>query len=792
MRHEGEEPMSLLRDFRVVDISAGIAGSYATKLLTDAGADVVKVEPAGGDDYRRWSASGANLGERDGAMFQFLNAGKRSVTGGPADLAVQRLLACADLLVESGLDDCELAGVRAGFPALDIVSVSPCGRSGPWRDRAWTEFTLQALAGSTALRGLADRPPVHAGGRLGEWIAGSYAAAAALALRTAARRLGQGGEHVDLSILEAMCVAMSLYNPLARSMSGTRVGIRTVEIPSVERSADGWVGFCTITGQMFQDFLLMIGHADLLDDPGIIDPKLRQARYTEFQKMIEAWTTTLPTAAIEEIASGMRIPVSPLGTPSTVTENEHFVARGVFSSNPSGGFRQPRRPYLVDGDAGPGLRPAPRLGEHDGRIGWAPREGTRAQPDGRPLAGLRVVDLTGFWAGPSGTQILAAFGADVIKVESTQRPDGMRFTSTKPPTVDEWWEWGAVFQGANAGKRGITLDLTRPEGRETLIALVARADVLVENYSPRVLDNFGITWDLVRATNPRVTLVRMPAFGLDGPWRDRTGFAQTMEQATGLSWMTGYPDGAPMVLKGPCDPVAGLHAAVATLAALERADTQGRGAFVEVPMVETALNVAAEVVIEYDAYGAEITRAGNRGPVSAPQNVYQCGEPGSDEWLALAIATDEQWAALRAALGDPVWASAPELASAAGRRVAHDEIDVRIAAYCAGRDPVELAESLLARGIPAARVVPAAEALDNPQFTERGFAEAITHPLLGSHLVPGLPLRMASRQGPWFERPAPMLGQHNDEVLSSLAGLSRAQIAELRQAGVVGERPDNL
>jgi crotonobetainyl-CoA:carnitine CoA-transferase CaiB-like acyl-CoA transferase len=782
----------LLRDFRVLDMTWGISGPYATRLLSDAGADVVKVEPPGGDDYRRWSASGADLGGRDGAMFQFLNAGKRSVTGGPADPEIRLLLAAADLLVESGLDDGNLAAVRAAFPALDVISVSPFGRSGPWRDRPWTEFTLQALAGSTAIRGFPGRPPVHAGGRLGEWITGSYAGAVALVLRTAARRRGQGGEHVDLSMLECMCLAMSLYNPLATSLSGVRTGVRTVEIPSVERSADGWVGFCTITGQMFQDFLLMIDRTDLLDDPDIIDPMLRRARYAEFQKVIEAWTATLPTAAIEEIASALRIPVSPLGTPSTVAENEHFLARGVFARNPFGGFRQPRRPYLADGDAGPAPQPAPRLGEHDGRIGWAPREGARARPDGRPLVGLRVVDLTSFWAGPFGTQVFAAFGADVIKVESTQRPDGMRFTSTMPPTVDGWWEWGTVFQATNAGKRGITLDLTRPEGREALLALIARADVVIENFSPRVLDNFGITWDLVRATNPRATLVRMPAFGLDGPWRDRTGFAQTMEQATGLSWMTGYPDAAPMVLKGPCDPVAGMHAVVATLAALERADEQGRGVFVEVPMVETALNVAAEVVIEYDAYGAEITRAGNRGPVSAPQNIYQCGEPGSEEWLALAIATDEQWAALREALGDPAWARAPELAHAPGRRAAHDEIDGRIAAFCAGRDPAELAESLLAQGIPAARVVPGADALDNPQFTSRGFAEMMHHPLLGSHPVPGLPLRMASRHEPWFWRPAPVLGQHNDEVLGEVAGLSPARIAELRRAGIVGERPDNL
>ena len=413
-------------------------------------------------------------------------------------------------------------------------------------------------------------------------------------------------------------------------------------------------------------------------------------------------------------------------------------------------------------------------------------------PDGDPLAGLRVIDLTGFWAGPAGTQVLAAFGADVIKVESTQRPDGMRFTSTRPPSVDGWWEWGAVFQGANAGKRGITLDLNRPEGREALLALVVQADVLIENYSPRVLDNFGITWELLQGVNRRLTLVRMPAFGLDGPWRDRTGFAQTMEQATGLAWMTGYPDAAPMVLKGPCDPTAGLHAVVATLAALEKADELGRGVFVEVPMVETALNIAAEVVIEYDAYGAQLVRAGNRGPVAAPQNLYRCAGPGDDAWLALAVATDEQWQALRAVLSDPEWARAPELADAAGRRRAHDAIDERLAVFCADRDATELADALVAQGIPAAHVVPPSQALDNPQFAATGFAEAIHHPIVGTHRLPGLPMRLAGRRRPWFTRPAPTLGQHNDEVLLGVAGFTPDRIAELRRSGVVGERPDNL
>lgn len=782
---------SLFRDYRVLDMTSAIAGPYATKLLVDAGADVVKVEAPQGDAYRGWTASGFDLCGSDGAMFQYLNAGKRSVLGHPADSGIQGLLAGADLLIEAGLDDATLASIKSRFRGLDIVSISGFGRTGPWQDRPWTEFTLQALAGSTGGRGSHDRAPVYAGGRLGEFIAGSYAAAVALALRTASRRSGQGGVHADLSMAECLCVAMSLYAPLTASLSGKPPGRRTVEIPSVERSADGWVGLCTVTGQMFSDFLLMIDRADLIDDQTVIDPKLRQGRYTEFQKIIEEWTTAHSIAAIEEIASALRIPVSPLGTPATIAANQHFAAREVFVPNP-GGFPQPRRPYLVDGEAGEMPRRAPTLGEHTGLIQWSARTGTEKQGVDALLTGVRVVDLTGFWAGPAATQVLAAFGADVIKVESAQRPDGMRFTSTRPPSVEGWWEWGAVFQGANAGKRGITVDLNRQQGRDVLSALITQADVLIENFSPRVLDNFGITWDGLRAVNPKLTLVRMPAFGLDGPWRDRTGFAQTMEQATGMSWMTGYPGAAPMVLKGPCDPLAGLHAVVATLAALERADELGRGVFVEVPMVETALNAAAEVTVEYAAYGEELARSGNRGPVAVPQNLYRCAGPGDDAWLALAVETDEQWAALMAALLDPDWAQAPELATAAGRRAAHDEIDARLSVYCVEHDAVALAEMLCNAGVPAAYVVPPAEALDNPQFISRGFAQPIEHPILGLRVIPGMPVRLSDRRSPWFTRPAPTLGQHNDEVLRDLAGLTSEDIAELRALGVIGERPENL
>ena len=163
---------------------------------------------------------------------------------------------------------------------------------------------------------------------------------------------------------------------------------------------------------------------------------------------------------------------------------------------------------------------------------------------------------------------MASLGADVVKVESVTRPDLMRLAGVKAPTEPRWWEWGGIFHVVNASKRGVTLDLTRPAGVEVFERLVRDADVVVENYTPRVMEQFGLGWDRLKEVNPRLVMVRMPAFGLDGPWRDRTGFAQTMECMSGMAWVTGFPDGPPVLPRGPCDPLAGLHAVFATLVAL--------------------------------------------------------------------------------------------------------------------------------------------------------------------------------------------------------------------------------
>jgi crotonobetainyl-CoA:carnitine CoA-transferase CaiB-like acyl-CoA transferase len=362
----------------------------------------------------------------------------------------------------------------------------------------------------------------------------------------------------------------------------------------------------------------------------------------------------------------------------------------------------------------------------------------------------------------------------------------MRFSSTKPPSDAQWWEWSAGFQHNNWNKRGITLDLGDPRGRAAVLDLIATSDVVIENFSPRVLDAFGITWDVVHARNPRAVMVRMPAFGLDGPWRDRTGFAQTMEQISGMAWISGYPDGLPVIPRGACDPLAGMHAVAATLAALLERERSGVGRFVEVTMLEAALATAAELVIEHSAYGVALHRDGNRGPVAAPQGVYACA--GQERWIALAVTDDDQWRALRTVLGDPPWAQDPALSTAAGRRARHDRIDDALAAACAEHELEALVAQLLTAGVPAAPVTGPVGVLDLPPLRERGFIEVIDGPVVGRHDVLGVPFRCTTVGGGWVQRPAPTLGQHTDEVLREL-GRDDAELAALRADDVIGTAP---
>lgn len=342
----------------------------------------------------------------------------------------------------------------------------------------------------------------------------------------------------------------------------------------------------------------------------------------------------------------------------------------------------------------------------------------------------------------------------------------------------------------NTNKRDIVLELGTPQGRQAALDLIAISDLVVENFSPRVMGNFDLEWDVVHAVNPRATMIRMPAFGLDGPWRDRVGFAQTMEQASGMAWMTGAADGPPLIPRGVCDPLAGLHAAFAAIAALEICDRTGRGLHVESTMVEAALNVAAEAVLEYSRNGVEMRRDGNRGPGASPQGVFPCAE--YDEWVALAVLDDDTWPAFAAMIGHPGLATDPALRDEAGRRRRVDEIDKLIADWTTTHSADEVVALAREHRIGAAAVRPSSSILSDEHLAARGFWEVVDHDVVGTFKTTGLPFTMAGRERHWITTPAPVYGQHTTEVLTGLLGKSADEIAAMEEVGATSRRPAGL
>ncbi|OBK92148.1 acyl-CoA hydratase [Mycobacterium asiaticum] len=789
-----------LTGLRVVEIATEIAGPYCTKLLVDLGADVCKIEPAPGDPLRQWGPfpSGTPDPERSG-LFEYLNAGKRGCTVDAAlqsdAAAVREIIAGADMLVENLPPD---APERAGFgldrnsllrtnPGLVVVRISNFGQDGPLRDREMTSLTLQAASGWVNVRE-PGRPPVQAGARIPEYVAGAYGALGGLtALRMAAT--ANRVVEVDVSTFESLLSTLPYPMLMAARLKslGLPTNSKAAPMLGIVRAADGWIGINCLTGQHWLDVCAMVGLPEFgeLQLAVMLGGPERDDFFAKAQPFFDAMTV----ADLVELSQAMRIPAAPVCAGDTVMACPQYAERGFFVD--AGGetwrFKRPGPAFrLSKTPVAPPLPAPPRTPGKPQE--WRQRD-VRSEPadDAReslPFAGLKVFDLSTFWAGAYLTCYLGAFGADVVKVESIQRPDGHRFSGALLRQGDDWYERGPLWQGTNLNKRDITLDLASATGRELALRLATEADVVVENFSPRVVEQFGLDYASLTQLNPDVIMVRMPGFGLAGPWRDYVGWALNIEQVSGMSAATGYPDGPPCNLQGPADPIAGVHAAVALLAALEHRRRTGEGQLIEVAQVETGAAVTAEPVIEYSLTGKVRPREGNRHR-SYAQGVYPTSI--EDEWVAVSVRDDADWHAVLDAMGQGALQKDPRFATPTARLSNHDAFDETLAHWTRTQRPDELEAALVRRGVPAARLLTSDRMYDVDQLQARGYYQDLEHPITGQHRFPGWPFRISPGTGRHHRSAAPTLGQHNTQVLAAL-GLSADQIETLRQQQVIGER----
>lgn len=787
-----------LAGLRVVEIGGDIAAPYCTKLLLDLGAEVCKVEPPTGDPLRAWGPF-VEGSQEHGGLFEYLNAGKQGLTLDFSTTAgierVHELISEADLLVEDlpagsaerfdwGLDRDALQQINSD---LVVVRISDYGQEGPRRDRPSTSLTLQAASGWVNVREF-GRPPVQAGARIPEYIAGGYAALAALtALRVSDAEPGRVVE-ADVSAYESLVCTLPYPMLMAERLKsmGLPTNSKAAPMLGIVRAADGWIGINCLTGQHWLDVCAMMGLPEFSEHQLAI--MLGGPERDEFFAKAQPWLDSISVADLVELSQAMRIPAAPINDGSSIQDCPQYRDRGFFvDGGPEAArFRRPGAPFRLSRTPVDAPRPAPALGTA-GITRWETRKQRTAaggSDPSQPFDGLKVFDLSTFWAGAYLTCYLGAFGADVVKVESIQRPDGHRYSGSLLRNSEDWYEIGPLWQGTNLNKRDITLDLGTEAGRELAMRLAADADVVIENFSPRVVEQFGLDYDSLVKINPGVVMVRMPGFGLEGPWRDYVGWALNIEQLAGMSAVTGYADGPPCNLQGPADPIAGVHATVALLAALEHRRRTGEGQLIEVAQIEVGAAVTAEPVIEYSLTGRVREREGNRHRRHA-QGVYPAA--GKDDWVALSVRDDADWATVTDAIGRPELREDPRFASAEARLRHHDEFDEAIADYTATRQADDIAEALLQRGVPAQRLMTADRMYDVDQLDARGFYEDLDHRIAGRQRYPGWPFRITPGPSRHHRIPSPTLGQHNDEVLGAL-GLTGEEISALRERRVIGER----
>lgn len=413
-----------------------------------------------------------------------------------------------------------------------------------------------------------------------------------------------------------------------------------------------------------------------------------------------------------------------------------------------------------------------------------------------PLESIRVIDLTGMLAGPYATRLLADMGAETIKVESTHRYDltrgpiggvgGARVYPNGDPAKRPI-NRSSYFNEMNRNKLGLTLDLQTERGRDAFLRLVSISDVVIENFSTGVMERLGLGYGALRAVKPGIVVVSMPAFGNSGPWRDAVAYGNTIEMLSGMAAVNGYPDSMPITSSLTYgDPVAGVHAAFATLAALEHRERTGEGQFIDLSQLETLLQFLGDVVVDYSMNDRFPERSGNRDPAIAPHGIYPAAGEGA--WVAITARDDAEWDALCEVLGHPEWLDDARFATPLARYSHQEELDVAIGAWTVTVDPREAMVRLQAAGIPASAVFDAADIAADPHIAARGYFELVEHPEAGSHLYPGLPWKM-SGIGRAIRFPAPLLGQHNHHVLCDLVGLSEAEFSALESAGVIGAAP---
>lgn len=800
---KGELPLTGIRVLDLADERAALAG----RVLADLGADVTLVEPPNGV-HTRHLAPFLNDEPEVNRSYQHLyfNANKRSVV---LDIStdtganqLRELVGGIDILIETGHPD-QMSSHGLGYddlqrinPDLIFISVSPFGRQGPRRDWKATDLTASAAAGLLQVTGDIEDPPTHGPAFPAHTMSGLTAATAAL-VGLRGRDVYGDGAHVDISMQEATAFATVQTSNPNTWFWRKEIPVRPALSQTIKCADGKWVG-CNISPLHLGTFLSMLDAAGVdhnltPDDHDVIHSR-GQATWQHLENPLQDLARELAAKLprdefLRGLWDGGHAAMPTLSFPEMI-ETEHYEKEMQFQdvNAPALGHSLSYSRSPVDSIQPPiPISSSPILGERPiGELLNFTQDNKTSKPKTSvprmPLSGIRVLDFTWVLAGPLGTRMFANFGAEVIKIESSLRPDALRNQPLPNGRIDP--NIGDQFNSANGGKKSVTINLTTERGKELVRQLVAKSDVIVNNYSAGAFTRMGFPYEELRKINPGIILLQLPGVGGDGPWSSKRTLGNLLMAASGLNFLAGFPGRSPRGMGVAYPDFTSPHLLVTTiLAALRAREQTGTGREIELSQLSATVSLAGAEWMHFAHTGELPPRPGNTDQNYSPHGVYRT--TGEDEWVALAVDGDRQWLALIEAMGRPELADDDRFSNHVQRKLNESELDKIISNWTATGDRWDLATRLQRVGIAASPV----ENLQDLIEIDEGFSSHYQHIHQPSDpewdiAVTGEPIRFTDEQTRIIER-APMLGEHNEYVLREVLGLSQEECDELIMNDIV-------
>src|SRR5712692_5388719 len=772
---------SALAGLRVIDLTHPY-GQYCGKLLADMGADVIKIEPPEGDLGRRFGPfKDDQPGPHTSLFFAYYNTNKRSLsldlTSSGGQEVFRGLVRDAHAVIHTPQHSCipilNYQSLRELNPKIVVAAITGFSAGGPYSAYRSTPQVAFALSGIMKTIGPPEGPPEAAPGQVAFDLTAVDAASGILCAVLSGR-----GQEITVAAHEVLA---SEVNPRAPEQFED-VRHPHSSNPQLAPSGaypckDGLVTFFTNLPNHWEGVKELLGNPPEIAGPEWNDRPYRGQHAKFLDELLIRRLADRTQADIVEEGQRLHVPCGPVYTVDRFANDPQPKARGFFVE--AGGLKMPGAPYKFS-DAGWSLRHA-APSHASAREGWG--EGLLPRPlpqeEGMPLRGLRVVAFTTAFAGPTVGRYLADLGAEVIKVESRRRWDNTRHASsagvasvmepTGAPTAPG-------FGYFNRNQLGITIDLSHGKARDLMLKLIAKSDVVIENFSFQVLQKWGFTYDKLTAVRPNVIMLDMQGFGRTGPRRDYISFGSIIHSYSGLASLWGSAHGFFV------DYVAAQHAVFAVLSALYNRQRTGRGLHIDMAQLEAAGAMLGVPYLDYFVNRYVQTSKDGRLQQDAPAGCYRC--QGEDAWCVIEVTGDEDWQRLRQAIGNPEWAADARFQTSAGRLAHRTELDEQLTSWTKLHGDRGVQERLQAAGVPAAAVIALREVFEDPHLKATGFYHEIDHPALGKWRYPSLPLHMSVAPDP-PRRPAPMLGEHNGYVFGELLGLSASDIAQLTEEGVL-------